>query len=150
MDATPVVQVVCALIEDDAGRLLLAQRPAGKHLAGLWEFPGGKIEPGETPQAALVREIAEELGCASVAGQELSAVTHAYDKVTVRLIPFLARFAEATARPEAREHAALCWVMPEEIGGFPMPAADAPIVAEWLALRNRGQSACKARVDGGV
>ena len=133
MDATPVLQVVCALIEDEAGRLLVAQRPPGKHLAGLWEFPGGKLEPGETPQAALVREIAEELGCAAVPGEKLTPVTHAYEKVTVRLIPFLARLADPAARPETREHAALRWVTRAEIGSLPMPAADAPIVAEWVA-----------------
>lgn len=133
MEAIPVVQVVCALIEDEAGRLLVAQRPPGKHLAGLWEFPGGKVEPGETPEAALVREITEELGCVARPGEPLRPVTHAYEKLTVRLIPFLARLADPAARPEAREHAALCWVTREEIGALPMPAADAPIVAEWVA-----------------
>lgn len=132
MDAIPVVQVVCALIEDDQGRLLLAQRPEGKHLAGLWEFPGGKIEPGETPQAALVREIAEELGCVAIPGEALTPVTHAYEKVTVRLLPFLTRLGEG-ARPEAREHAGLRWVARDEIAGLPMPEADEPIVAEWAA-----------------
>ena len=68
MDAIPALRVVCALIEDEAGRLLLAQRPPGKHLAGLWEFPGGKIETGESPQEALIREIAEELGCVATPG----------------------------------------------------------------------------------
>lgn len=127
-----MIQVVCALIEDEAGRLLVAQRPPGKHLAGLWEFPGGKVEPGETPQAALVREIAEELGCVATPGAALGPVTHAYEKVTVRLIPFLARLAEPGARPEAREHVALRWVSRAEIGELPMPEADAPIVAEWV------------------
>lgn len=138
MEAIPVIQVVCALIEDEAGRLLVAQRPPGKHLAGLWEFPGGKIEPGESPQAALIREIAEELGCAAIPGEALAPVTHAYEKVTVRLIPFLARFAEAGARPETREHSALRWVTRAEIGDLAMPAADAPIVAEWVARAPRG------------
>lgn len=142
MDATPVLQVACALIEDRDGRLLLAQRPDGKHLAGLWEFPGGKVEPGETPRAAMVREIAEELGCAALAGDELTPVTHAYETVTVRLIPFLARLADADARPETREHAALRWVTREEIAGLEMPAADAPIVAEWLA-RGGGNHAAR-------
>jgi ADP-ribose pyrophosphatase len=133
MDATPVVRVACALIEDDAGRLLLAQRPPGKHLAGLWEFPGGKVEPGETPRQAMVREIAEELGCAVVAVAELGAVTHAYQDVTVQLIPFVARFTEPDAEPQPHEHAALRWVSRDEIADLPMPAADAPIVAEWIA-----------------
>jgi len=133
MDATPVLQVVCALIEDEEGRLLLAQRPAGKHLAGLWEFSGGKIEAGESPQEALVREIAEELGCVVAPGEALTPVTHVYETVTVRLIPFRARFADPAARPETREHAALRWVGRAEIAAWPMPAADAPIVAEWVA-----------------
>lgn len=133
-----MIQVVCALIEDAGGRLLVAQRPPGKHLAGLWEFPGGKIESGESPQAALVREIAEELGCVAVPGEALGTVTHAYEKVTVRLMPFLARFAEADARPEAREHSELRWVTRAEIGALAMPAADGPIVAEWVARGARG------------
>ena len=133
MNAIPVLQVVCALIEDVDGRLLVAQRPNGKHLAGLWEFPGGKLEPGETPQDALIREIAEELGCAARPEAALTPVTHAYEQVTVRLIPFLARFTDPAARPEAKEHAALRWVTREEIASLPMPAADAPIVAEWVA-----------------
>lgn len=133
MNAIPLLQVVCALIEDADGRLLVAQRPEGKHLAGMWEFPGGKVEPGETPQDALVREIAEELGCAARPGAPLTPVTHAYEQVTVRLIPFLARLVDPETRPEAREHAALRWVTREEITTLPMPAADAPIVAEWMA-----------------
>lgn len=80
-----------------------------------------------------MREIAEELGCAVVAGEALTPVTHAYDKITVRLVPFLARFEDALARPETREHAALRWVTREEIVTLPMPAADAPIVNEWVA-----------------
>ncbi len=131
--AIPVLQVVCALIDDADGRLLVAQRPQGKHLAGLWEFPGGKLEPGETPQDALIREIAEELGCAAIPGAALTPVTHTYEQVTVRLIPFLARFSDRDARPEAREHAALRWVTRKEIATLPMPAADAPIVEEWVA-----------------
>jgi 8-oxo-dGTP diphosphatase len=146
MDAIPALRVVCALIEDEAGRLLLAQRPAGKHLAGLWEFPGGKIETGESPQAALIREIAEELGCVATPGEALTPVTHAYDTVTVCLMPFLARLESAGATPEAREHAALRWVTRAEIGTMPMPAADAPIVAEWVARGELRASACQPGV----
>jgi 8-oxo-dGTP diphosphatase len=137
MEAKPWVEVVCALIEDGEGRLLLAQRPAGKDLAGLWEFPGGKIEPGETPQVALAREIAEELGCEVEVGAGLAPVVHAYERVTVRLWPFLARLKVGAALPEAREHAALRWVAGEELAGLEMPAADGPIVAEWRARRAR-------------
>jgi 8-oxo-dGTP diphosphatase len=144
MEATKAVQVVCALIEDDAGRLLVAQRPPGKHLAGLWEFPGGKIEPGETPEEALVREVTEELGCSARPGAALTPVVHVYEKFTVRLIPFLTRLDEASARPEAREHAALRWVTRAEIGVLPMPAADAPIVAEWVARGGAGAGGASA------
>ena len=133
MEARPVVQVVCALIEDEAGRLLVARRPAGKHLSGFWEFPGGKLEAGETATDALHREIGEELGCTVEVGEALSPVTHAYEKVTVRLIPFLARLAPGSATPVAREHEALRWVTPREMAEIALPEADAPIVAEWMA-----------------
>ena len=135
MEARPVVQVVCALIEDETGRLLVARRPAGKHLSGFWEFPGGKLEAGETARDALHREIAEELGCVIEVGGELGPVTHAYEKVTVRLMPFLARLAPGSPGPVAREHEALRWVSAEEIAEIALPEADAPIVAEWIARR---------------
>lgn len=137
MEARTVVEVVCALLEDNQGRLLVARRPPGKHLAGLWEFPGGKTEPGETPQAALRRELREELGCEAEPGPALAPVTHAYATVTVKLMPYLARLAPDSPPPVAREHDALAWVGPEEIGALAMPEADAPIVAEWRTLRGR-------------
>lgn len=137
MESRPVVEVVCALIEDDAGRLLVARRPAHKHLGGLWEFPGGKVEAGEDAAGALVREIREELGCEALPGARLRAVTHAYATVTVRLTPFLARLAPG-AEPVASEHEALRWVTRAEIGELEMPAADGPIVAEWVALARAG------------
>lgn len=137
MEARTVVEVVCALLEDNRGRLLVARRPLGKHLAGLWEFPGGKIEPGETPQAALRRELREELGCEAEPGAALAPVTHTYPAVTVKLMPYLARLVPGGPPPVAREHDALAWVGPDEIGAFAMPEADAPIVAEWRALRGR-------------
>ena len=135
MKASPVVHVVCALIEDAEGRLLLAQRPAHKHLGGFWEFPGGKIEPGETTEAALHREIAEELGCAIVLGEALGAVTHAYAEITVCLHPFRARLAVGSPPPETREHAALRWVAAGELNTLKLPEADTPILAEWMAQR---------------
>ena len=135
MEARPVVQVVCALIEDAEGRLLLAQRPAHKHLGGFWEFPGGKIEPGETTHEALHREIHEELGCRLVLGDSLSPVTHAYPSVTVRLLPYLARLAPDSPPPEPREHAALRWVAAQELSTLALPEADAPILAEWRTRR---------------
>jgi 8-oxo-dGTP diphosphatase len=130
-----MVAVVCALIEDAKGRVLVAQRPAHKHLGGLWEFPGGKVEPGETSEAALRREIAEELGCEIEVGAALAAVRHEYAEVTIELMPFAARLAAGSPAPESREHQALRWVTAEELAALPMPAADAPILAEWAALR---------------
>ena len=137
MEARPVIQVVCALLEDTDGRLLVARRPAGKHLGGYWEFPGGKLEAGETPEAALIRELAEELGCLVEVGAALAPVTHAYASVTVRLMPYLARLSADSPPAEAREHDALRWVTGEEIATLALPEADAPIVAEWIALRGR-------------
>ena len=130
-----MVHVVCALLEDDSGRLLVARRPSGKHLGGRWEFPGGKLEPGESAQVALHRELAEELGCTIEIGAALTPVTHAYATVTVRLIPYVARLAADSPAPEAREHEALRWVTHAELAELSLPEADAPIVAEWAALR---------------
>ena len=138
MDARPVVRVVCALLEDSRGRLLLARRPPGKHLAGLWEFPGGKIEAGESAEAALHRELFEELGCRVEIGTMLTPVTHAYERITVTLLPLLARLAEGSSEPYPREHDALRWVDAEELSRLALPEADAPIVAEWKERRAAG------------
>lgn len=128
------IRVVCALIERE-GRVLLARRPAHKHLGGKWEFPGGKIEPGETPAAALVRECAEELACVIEVDAELPAVTHAYPDRTIVLLPFVCRLAPGSPEPHAAEHSALAWVEAERMADYDLPAADAPIVASYLALQ---------------
>jgi 8-oxo-dGTP diphosphatase len=97
--------VVCALIEDGAGRVLLAQRPAHKHLGFKWEFPGGKVEAGEPPAAALARELREELGCEVTALAALPCSRHDYGSVTIEMIPFVCRLAPAIAgsvRPRTR------------------------------------------------
>ncbi|AHF89961.1 NUDIX hydrolase [Opitutaceae bacterium TAV5] len=125
--ASSVVSVVCALIERE-GRVFVAQRPPHKHLGGKWEFPGGKIEPGETPEAALVRECREELGCEVVPGERLPEAVHDYGTVVIRLIPFVARLAEPAIDPQSSEHAAVRWILPEEFASLDMPAADEPIV----------------------
>jgi len=127
------IRVVCALIEHE-GRVLLARRPAHKHLGGKWEFPGGKIEPGESPTDALVRECAEELVCEIEVGAELPAVTHAYPDRTIVLLPFVCRLAVGSAAPHAAEHSALAWVEAARMSDYDLPAADAPIVASYLAL----------------
>jgi 8-oxo-dGTP diphosphatase len=127
----PVVVVVCALIEDAGGRLLLAQRPAGKHLAGLWEFPGGKVEPGEADAAALARELQEELGCMVTVGVALSPVRHDYGGRLIELRPYLCRVAALSAAPRGCEGQALAWVTAADLVGYSMPPADEPILAEW-------------------
>jgi 8-oxo-dGTP diphosphatase len=124
--ASPLA-VVAAVIERD-GRVLVAQRPPHKHNALRWEFPGGKVEPGEEPAAALVREIEEELGCAIVVGRALPRCTHAYATVTIELIPFLCCLAPGSAEPHPHEHAAVRWVTPAELRTMDLAAADRPVV----------------------
>lgn len=127
----PVVAV--ALVDAD-GRILLQQRPPGKSLAGLWEFPGGKIEPGETPEAALIRELAEELGI-SVSTACLAPATFASAPLGDRhllLLLFVCRKWEGT--PRAIEASALTWVRPVQMHALPMPPADRPLIGLIEAL----------------
>ncbi len=128
---TSPIPVVCAVIEDDAGRVLIAQRPAHKHLALKWEFPGGKVEPSESPEAAIVREIVEELGCTIVIQRALPRFTHDYGRAVIAMIPFVCRLAPASAAPHAHEHVALRWVLPAELTTFDLAAADLPVVASY-------------------
>ncbi|MBU1347240.1 MAG: (deoxy)nucleoside triphosphate pyrophosphohydrolase [Alphaproteobacteria bacterium] len=127
----PTVLVVAVALIDVDGRVLIAQRPQGKTLAGLWEFPGGKVEPGERPEAALVRELNEELG---IDVQEACLApfvfaSHAYDSFHLLMPLYLCRrWSGVVIR---REHAALAWVKPNALSDYPMPPADAPLVA-WL------------------
>ena len=124
--------VVCALIERD-GHVLMAQRPAHKHLGGKWEFPGGKIEPGETAEAALHRELQEELGSTVEILRPLAPHTHAYATVTVQLIPFVVRLTAGSPAPQTHEHAALQWVPAGELLTLDLPEADVPIITDYLA-----------------
>ena len=123
--------VVAAALVDSDGRVLIAQRPEGKQLAGQWEFPGGKVEPGETPEAALIRELEEELGI--VVKQACLApfvfASHTYDDFHLLMPLYLIRRWEG--EPEIREHQAIKWVRPNDMGNYPMPPADLPLVA-WL------------------
>ncbi len=123
-----------ALIDVD-GRVLLAQRPEGKSMAGLWEFPGGKIEAGETPEAALVRELQEELGIDTWTSclAPLTFASHSYDDFHLLMPLFACR--KWNGIPQAKEGQTLKWVKPNELRDYPMPAADVPLIPilrDWL------------------
>ena len=117
----------CALGDAD-GRVLIAQRPEGKQLAGLWEFPGGKVEPGETPEETLVRELAEELGIETKVAclAPLTFASHSYDDFNLLMPLYVCR--RYWGIPKAKEHAALKWVRPNKLRDYPMPPADAPLI----------------------
>ena len=125
----PLVHVAAAALAADDGRVLLAERPAGTSLAGLWEFPGGKIDPGETPEAALVRELAEELGVAVDPADlvPLAFASHGLDDGHLVLLLYLCRRWDGT--PEARIGQRLVWEHPRAMAALPMPPADGPLVA---------------------
>ncbi|OYU16338.1 MAG: 8-oxo-dGTP diphosphatase MutT [Alphaproteobacteria bacterium PA4] len=129
-----LVMVVAVALIDSDGRILMAQRPAGKSFAGLWEFPGGKLEPGEAPEAALVRELAEELGItvAADALAPLTFVSHAYADFHLIMLMYVCRHWQGT--PHGAEGQALCWDHIEALAALPMPAADVPLVAALRAL----------------
>jgi 8-oxo-dGTP diphosphatase len=123
-----------ALIDSD-GRILLAQRPAGKSLAGLWEFPGGKVEPGETPEAALIRELHEEIGIETWQSclAPLTFASHSYDEFHLLMPLFACRKWQGT--PTAREGQVLKWVRAAALRDYPMPPADLPLIPilrDWL------------------
>ena len=118
----------CAMVDVD-GRVLMGQRPEGKSFGGLWEFPGGKLEPGETPEACLIRELDEELGVTITQACLAPFVfaSHAYESFHLLMPLFLCRRWEGMVR--AREHAALKWVKPSDLPDLPMPPADGPLAA---------------------
>lgn len=123
-----------ALIDAD-GRVLLAQRPEGKSLAGLWEFPGGKVEPGESPEAALIRELREELGIETKASclAPLTFASHSYEEFHLLMPLFACRRWEGIV--SGREGQSLAWVRPERLRDYPMPPADLPLIPilrDWL------------------
>jgi 8-oxo-dGTP diphosphatase len=121
-----MIVVVAGVLRDDGGRILLTERLPGKHLAGTWEFPGGKSEPDEAPHQALVRELQEELGVAIKDSRPLLSLTHAYPEKTVRLL--IREVSGWTGAPHGREGQALKWVEPQRMGELPMPAADRPMI----------------------
>ncbi|HUB96878.1 MAG TPA: 8-oxo-dGTP diphosphatase MutT [Stellaceae bacterium] len=121
--------VVCAALVDAEQRVLLQRRPEGKSMAGLWEFPGGKLSPGETPEAALVRELEEELGIEVAPGAvvPLTFASHAYPDFHILLLLYVCHRWQGV--PTSREGQALAWVRKDDLGDYPMPPADKPLVA---------------------
>lgn len=130
-----IVLVSAVALIDPDGRVLLAQRPEGKSLAGLWEFPGGKVEEGETPEAALIRELREELGIDTWKSclAPLTFASHSYDDFHLLMPLFACR--KWQGQVQGQEGQNLAWVRPEKLRDFPMPPADLPLIPilrDWL------------------
>ena len=125
----PVLLVAAVALVDADGRVLIAQRPEGKAMAGLWEFPGGKVGPGETPEQALIRELAEELGIdvTEACLAPFTFASHRYHDFHLLMPLYVCRVWEGSVR--AMEGQALKWVRPMRLGDYPMPPADRPLVA---------------------
>jgi 8-oxo-dGTP diphosphatase len=128
-----VLVVACAFVDAD-GRVLLAQRPEGKPMAGLWEFPGGKVEAGETPEATLIRESEEELGIVvrEACLAPLTFASHRYPDFHLLMPLYVCRRWEGTVT--AREGQRFAWVRPNRLRDYPMPPADEPLVAHLMTL----------------
>ena len=129
------VLVSAVALIDAEGRVLLAQRPEGKSMAGLWEFPGGKVEPGETPEAALIRELHEELGIDTWQSclAPLTFASHSYADFHLLMPLFACRKWQGIVT--AQEGQSLAWVRPNQLRDYPMPAADVPLIPilrDWL------------------
>lgn len=124
----PVVLVAAVALIDGDGRVLLAERPPGKALAGLWEFPGGKVHSGETPEAALIRELKEELGLDTHESclAPFTFASHAYENFHLLMPLFVCRVWQGI--PQGLEGQRLAWVLPRDMGNYPMPPADKPLV----------------------
>src|SRR6478735_11033139 len=124
----PLILVVAVALVDPDGRVLLAQRPEGKAMAGLWEFPGGKIETGETPETALIRELSEELGITvkEACLAPFTFASHTYAAFHLLMPLYICRRWDGT--PQPHHHVALKWVRPKDMRDYPMPAADVPLI----------------------
>jgi 8-oxo-dGTP diphosphatase len=130
-----VVLVVAVALIDPDGRILLAQRPMGKSLAGLWEFPGGKVETGETPEAALIRELSEELGIETKSSclAPLTFASHSYEDFHLLMPLFACRRWQGIPSPKEGQN--LAWVRAGDLRNYPMPPADIPLIPilrDWL------------------
>jgi 8-oxo-dGTP diphosphatase len=128
-----MLEVVCGVIENEVGEFLACLRPPGKHLAGLWEFPGGKIEADESPEQALIRELDEELAIEIKVAEPLGPVIWHYESLSIRLSPFLCHI--VSGHLQLRAHAAYRWLSPNDFGDLPWAAADLPILAEIRSRR---------------
>jgi 8-oxo-dGTP diphosphatase len=130
--------VAAAVLLDGEGRVLLAQRPEGKNLAGLWEFPGGKIEAGERPEQALVRELREELGIDVMPStlKPISFASHQYEDMHLLMPVWVTH--EWSGQPMPQEGQAIAWVNVDDLGTYPMPPADIPLVGTLQTLKSRG------------
>ena len=126
---SPLLLVVAVALVDADGRVLLTQRPEGKSMAGLWEFPGGKVEAGESPEAALIRELEEELGVSTKTAclAPVSFASHSYENFHLLMPLYVCR--KWQGQPQAKEHSALKWVRPQALRDYPMPPADEPLIA---------------------
>lgn len=126
----PILLVVAVALMDADGRILLAKRPEGKKMAGLWEFPGGKVAEGETPERALIRELQEELGIDTRTSclAPIGFASHAYDDFHLLMPLYVCRVWDGT--PEPKEGQELAWVRPARLGDYDMPPADIPLVAQ--------------------
>lgn len=125
-----MIDVAAGLILDKSGRLLACRRPEGKHLEGKWEFPGGKVEPGESPATALIRELEEELAIRVETGKALTPVVWDYGRGPIKLHPFVCRI--VSGDPHPHEHSEIRWCGREELQALEWAEADVPILAEWL------------------
>ena len=133
MSVKVVLVAACALIDAD-GRVLIAQRPEGKSMAGLWEFPGGKVDPGERPEDALIRELKEELGIVvkEACLAPLTFASHTYEDFHLLMPLYVCRRWEGTVTP--REGQKLSWVRPNRLRDYPMPPADVPLISHLTTL----------------
>ncbi len=134
MSSSSPIPVVAAVLVDDSGRVLLAQRPAHKHLALKWDFPGGKVEPGEAPEAALGRELREELGITIEIVRPIPRFTHDYGSVVIEMFPFVCRLVPDSGAPHPHEHLALAWVARDDLDTYDLAPADLPVVAALRAV----------------
>lgn len=130
-----LVLVAAVALVDPDGRVLLTRRPEGKEMAGLWEFPGGKLEPGETPEACLIRELEEELGLGTWESclAPLTFASHAYPEFHLLMPLYICRKWQGIMRP--RESQRVAWVRPRDLADYSMPPADGPLIPilrDWL------------------